>query len=155
MTHQPYVGRRRPEVGFRLVHRRYVHHGEAHYAGGLASGAFVIALFNDIATDLCVQVDNDEGLFASYSEVNFHAPLHAGDVLEVSVEVVRVGTRSRTLRFDAHVLSRANPDAGITAASVLAEPLLVTSAVGTVVVPTAHTGKSVRSSEGERVDDKH
>jgi len=151
MSRDHYVDRPVPEVGFHLVHRRYVHHGEAHYAGGLASGAYVVGLFNDIATDLCVQLDNDEGLFASYSEINFLAPLHAGDVMEVSVEVVRVGSRSRTLRFAAHVISRADPASGVTASRALAEPLPVTSAMGTVVVPTAHPNSQLETTGGERV----
>ena len=138
MTDPHYVERRPPHVGFRLVHRRYIDHSEAHYAGNLASGAFVVGLFGDVATDLCIQVDHDEGLFASYSEVNFHDCLHAGDVLEVSAEIVRVGRRSRTVQFDAHVVSRARLDHGTSAAGVLVEPLRITSAVGTVVVPTRY-----------------
>lgn len=142
MSQAVFASRRRPEAGFRLVHRRYVDHGEAHYAGNLASGGFVVSLFNDIATDLCIQVDHDEGLFASYSEVAFHDALRAGDVLEVSAALKRVGRRSRTVRFEAHVVSRARPELGESASAVLETPLLIASAIGTVVVPTAHEVES-------------
>jgi 3-aminobutyryl-CoA ammonia-lyase len=138
MSQIVFASRRRPEVGLRLVHRRYVDHSEAHYAGNLASGGFVVSLFNDIATDLCIQMDHDEGLFASYSEVSFHDALRAGDVLEVSARLDRVGRRSRTVRFEAHVVSRARPDLGESASAVLKGPMLIASATGTVVVPTAH-----------------
>lgn len=129
----------------RVVHRRYVGHGDAHYGGGIVSGAFIVTLFNDIATDLCIQSDNDEGLFASYSNITFHRPVIAGDVLEVAAELLEVGRRSRRVGFTAHVIARSNVDAGPSAATVLSERLLVTSAEGTVVVPTP---RSSRESSG-------
>lgn len=138
MSRLAFASRRRPEAGFRLVHRRYVDHGAAHYAGNLVSGGLVVSLFNDIATDLCIQVDHDEGLFASYSEVSFHEELRAGDVLEVSGTLDRVGRRSRTVRFEAHVVSRARPDLGESASAGLETPLLIASAIGTVVVPSVY-----------------
>ena len=46
-------------------------------------------LFGDVATEVCIRTDGDEGLFASYSDVQFRAPVRAGDVLEVTAEVVR------------------------------------------------------------------
>jgi 3-aminobutyryl-CoA ammonia-lyase len=139
---EEYAVRSRPEVGTRVVHRRYVDHGAAHYAGSLASGGYVVSLFNDLATDLCIQVDHDEGLFASYDEVTFHGPLLAGDVLELSVEITDVGRRSRALRFEARVVARARPDLGATASGVLIEPVVITTATGTVVVPTLYDGAS-------------
>jgi 3-aminobutyryl-CoA ammonia-lyase len=124
------------EVGMRVVHRRYVPYSHAHYAGDLVDGAYSLGLFGDVATEMCIRTDGDEGLFASYSEVQFRAPVRAGDVLEVSCELVRVGTRSREMRFAVHVVARGAPTAGRPgAAEVLAEPLLATTATGTVVVP--------------------
>lgn len=152
MSQVDFAPRRLPEAGLRLVHRRYVDHGEAHYAGNLASGGFVVSLFNDIATDLCIQVDHDEGLFASYSDVGFHEALRAGDVLEVSATLDRVGRRSRTVRFEAHVVSRARPDHGESASGVLETPLLIASALGTVVVPTAHGDIGDEDPQGGRGD---
>lgn len=122
-------------VGTRLAHRRYVDFSRAHYAGNLVDGGYVMGLFSDIATDLCLHMDGDEGLFASYSSVTFHAPLRAGDVLEVTATVARVGDRSRTVEFAAHVLARSAPDKGPSAGQVFDKPLLVVSATGTVVVP--------------------
>lgn len=124
-------------AGTVLVHRRYVDFGHAHYAGNLVDGAHVLSLFGDIATDLCLHLDGDEGLFASYSEVTFHAPVLAGDVLEVTATVTRVGNRSRTVAFRAQVLARATPENGPSAGRVLDDPLLAVSATGTVVVPGA------------------
>lgn len=124
-------------VGFSVTHRRYVPFSHAHYAGNLVDGAYVLGLFGDIATDLCLHTDGDEGLFASYSQVTFHAPLRAGDVLAIRANVTRVGNRSRTLDFAAHVLARSNPAEGPTAGRILPVPLLVVRATGTVVVPGA------------------
>jgi 3-aminobutyryl-CoA ammonia-lyase len=122
-------------VGVALTHRRYVDFSHAHYAGNLVDGAYVLGMFGDLATDLCLHMDGDEGLFASYSEVTFHAPVQAGDVLEVSATVTGVGNRSRTVSFQAHVLARSRPEDGPSAGQVMDTPLLVVSAVGTVVVP--------------------
>ncbi len=123
-------------VGTRVVHRRYVPYAHAHYAGHLVDGAYSLGLFGDVATEMCILTDGDEGLFASYSDVQFREPVRAGDVLEIGCEIVRVGTRSRQLEFTVHVVARgaATPDRP-GAAQVLDPPLLATTATGTVVVP--------------------
>ena len=124
------------EVGVVVTHRRYVPYSHAHYAGNLVDGAYSLGLFGDVATEVCIRTDGDEGLFASYSDVQFHAPVRAGDVLEVSCEITRVGTRSRELRFAAQVVARSAATAEAPgAARLLPEPMLATSATGTVVVP--------------------
>lgn len=123
-------------VGTTVVHRRYVPYSHAHYAGHLVDGAFSLALFGDVATEMCIVTDGDEGLFASYSEVQFKAPVRAGDVVEVTAEVVRAGTRSREMAFVLTVMARgaATPTAP-GAAHLLEPPLVATTATGTVVVP--------------------
>jgi 3-aminobutyryl-CoA ammonia-lyase len=124
------------EVGTRVVHRRYVPYSDAHYAGNLVDGAYSMKLFGDVATEMCIVTDGDEGLFASYSDVQFREPVRAGDVLEVGCTLVRVGTRSRTLELEVRVVARGCPTAERPgAAEVLAEPLVATTATGTVVVP--------------------
>jgi len=77
--------------GLTVVHRRYVDAGHAHYAGGLVDGAFVLALFGDVATEVCIRTDGDEGLFASYSDVQFRAPVRAGDHVLVHAAAGGVG----------------------------------------------------------------
>jgi 3-aminobutyryl-CoA ammonia-lyase len=124
------------EVGRRVVHRRYVPYSHAHYAGNLVDGAYSLALFGDVATEMCIVTDGDEGLFASYDDVQFLAPVRAGDVLEISCEITRVGTRSRALALAVHVVARGAATADRPgAADVLDPPLLATTATGTVVVP--------------------
>jgi 3-aminobutyryl-CoA ammonia-lyase len=122
-------------VGLTVTHRRYVAYASAHYAGHLVDGAYSLGLFGDVATEVCIRADGDEGLFASYSDVQFLAPVRAGDVLEVTAVVTRVGTRSRRIAFTATVICRGRPDLGESAAEVLAEPMVATTATGTVVVP--------------------
>jgi 3-aminobutyryl-CoA ammonia-lyase len=124
------------DVGTRVVHRRYVPYSDAHYAGNLVDGAYSLKLFGDVATEMCIVTDSDEGLFASYADVQFKEPVRAGDVLEISCELVRVGSRSRTLELSVHVVARGTPTAEQPgAAEVLAEPLVATTATGTVVIP--------------------
>ena len=86
------------EVGLSVTHRRYVPYCDAHYGGNLVDGAYVLGLFGDVATELCIRTDGDEGLFASYSDVQFRAPVRAGDVLEATATVTAVGRRSRAAR---------------------------------------------------------
>jgi 3-aminobutyryl-CoA ammonia-lyase len=122
-------------VGLTVTHKRYVPFGHAHYAGHLVDGAYVLGLFGDVATEVCIRTDGDEGLFASYSDVQFVQPLRAGDVVEVTATVTRVGNRSRDIEFVATVVCRGRPDVSESAAEVLAEPVVITRAKGTVVVP--------------------
>ncbi|HZE32625.1 MAG TPA: hotdog fold domain-containing protein [Actinoallomurus sp.] len=124
-----------PRVGLTVTHRRYVPYGHAHYGGSLVDGAYVLGMFGDVATEACIRSDGDEGLFASYDDVQFRAPVRAGDVLEATATVTRVGRRSRTLAFEARVVCRSRPDKGESAAEVLTEPIIVVTATGTVVVP--------------------
>ena len=125
------------EVGLSVTHRRYVKYGDAHYAGNLVDGAYVLGLFGDVATEVCIRGDADEGLFASYSDVQFRAPVRAGDVIEATATVTAVGRRSRRLAFEARVVCRGEPARGESAASVLTEPIVVVTATGTVVVSAA------------------
>jgi len=126
-----------PRLGLTVTHRRYVPYSHAHYGGSLVDGAYVLGLFGDVATEACIRADGDEGLFASYSDVQFRAPVVAGDVLEVTAVITRVGTRSRDMSFEARVVCRAQPERGPSAAAVLADPVVAVTALGTVVVPPA------------------
>jgi 3-aminobutyryl-CoA ammonia-lyase len=118
-----------------VTHRRYVPYTHAHYAGNLVDGAYALGLFGDVATEACIITDGDEGLFASYAEVQFRAPIRAGDVVEVTARVTRMGTRSRTMDFVCAVVCRGRPDRGDSAAEVLRPPITAVTATGTVVVP--------------------
>ena len=122
-------------IGLSVTHRRYVPYSHAHYAGDLVDGAYVLGLFGDVATEVCIRTDGDEGLFASYDDVQFLAPLRAGDVVEATATVTRMGTRSRGIEFVARVICRGRPDRSESAAEVLDEPIEITRARGTVVVP--------------------
>ena len=125
------------EVGLSVVHRTYVSYAHAHYAGHLVDGAWGLGLFGDVATELCIRTDGDEGLFASYSSVQFLAPVRAGDVIEIEARLVRVGTRSREMEFEVRVVGRGAPERGVSAADVLDPPVVATTARGVVVVPAA------------------
>jgi 3-aminobutyryl-CoA ammonia-lyase len=102
----------RAEVGLVVTHRRYVPYSHAHYAGNLVDGAYSLAAFGDVATEMCIRTDGDEGLFASYSDVQFRAPVRAGDVIEISATLVRVGSRSREMDFEVRVVGRGASERG-------------------------------------------
>jgi 3-aminobutyryl-CoA ammonia-lyase len=109
---------------------------DVHYAGGLVDGARMMALFGDVATELCILNDGDEGLFRAYSQVEFLAPVHAGDFLEVTGELLSVGKTSRQMRFAVHRVIRPAPTAdNPSAAEVLSTPEIIARAEGTCVVP--------------------
>ena len=124
-----------PEVGLRVVHRRYVPYSHAHYAGHLVDGAYSLAAFGDVATELCIRSDGDEGLFASYSDVQFLAPVRAGDVIEIEATLTRIGRRSREIDFAVRVVCRGTGSPLESSAEVLTPPLVATTATGVVVVP--------------------
>lgn len=106
---------------------------DAHYGGDLVDGARMLQLFGDVATELLIQMDGDEGLFAGYDEVAFKAPVRAGDYIEASGEIVSVGNRSRKMSFVARKVICARPDVSASAADVLSEPVVVCTASGTCV----------------------
>ncbi|QIK66449.1 3-aminobutyryl-CoA ammonia-lyase [Nocardioides sp. HDW12B] len=124
-----------PRTGLTVTHRRYVPFSHAHYAGDLVDGAYGLGLFGDVATELCIRSDGDEGLFASYTDVQFRAPVRAGDCIEVTATLTRVGTRSRTMDFELRVVARGRPDRGASSAELLDPPVVATTATGVVVVP--------------------
>lgn len=109
---------------------------DAHYAGGLVDGARMLHLFGDVATELLIRSDGDEGLFVAYDDVQFLAPVHAGDYIEASGRIVAMGKTSRKMVFEARkVIASAGMAGQPSAADVLAEPLVVCKASGTCVVP--------------------
>ena len=124
-----------PRTGHQVVQRRYVSYAHAHYAGNLVDGAWGLGLFGDVATEMCLATDGDEGLFASYAGVQFLAPVRAGDVVEARATLVRVGRRSREMTFELLVVARSEEGARASAGRLLDEPILATTATGTVVIP--------------------
>ena len=107
---------------------------DAHYGGNLVDGARMLALFGDVATELLIRHDGDEGLFKAYDEIEFMAPVYAGDYIEASGEIVHVGNTSRKMVFEARKVIAPRPDISPTACDVLAPPVIVCKASGTCVV---------------------
>lgn len=121
----------------KVIHRIRIGQHEVHYAGDLVDGARCLQLFGDVATELLIRHDGDEGLFRAYQSVEFLAPVRSGDVLEIEAELLTVGRTSRTLRFEARKVIELvrDPLAPPSRARVLPSPVLVCKAVGTCVVP--------------------
>ena len=108
---------------------------DAHYGGNLVDGARMLALFGDVATELLIALDGDEGLFVAYDSVEFLAPVYAGDYIEASGEIVSVGNTSRKMRFEARKVIGVRSDISESAADLLDEPVVVCRASGTCVTP--------------------
>jgi len=123
-------------IGEKVTIRLRMSQADAHYGGNLVDGARMLALFGDVATELLVRHDGDEGLFRAYDRIEFLAPVHAGDFVEASGEIVEVGKSSRRMSFEARKVVAPRPDLSDSAADVLAEPVVVCRASGTCVVPT-------------------
>lgn len=124
-----------PEAMIRL---RMAGH-DAHYAGGLVDGARMLQLFGDVATELLIRLDGDEGLFRAYEKVEFLAPVFAGDYLEVTGRITHVGNTSRKMIFEVRKVIQPLPlergGLAVSSAEVLAEPVVVCRAEGTCVTP--------------------
>jgi len=108
---------------------------DAHYGGNLVDGAKMLHLFGDVATELLIRRDGDEGLFAAYDNVEFLAPVYAGDYIEVEGEIIKEGNTSRKMVFEARKVIRPLPELSDSAAEVLKEPVIVCRASGTCVTP--------------------
>ena len=107
---------------------------DAHYGGELVNGAFMLSLFGDVATELAILCDGDEGLLVGYESVEFLAPLYAGDFVEATGRITKIGRTSRRIEFEARKVITARRDISDSAADVLETPIVVGRAVGTTVV---------------------
>jgi 3-keto-5-aminohexanoate cleavage enzyme len=129
------------EQNLKVVLRLRIGAHDAHYAGELVDGAKCLQLFGDVATELLIRLDGDEGLFRAYDSVEFLAPVRAGDYLEVEGELLSMGKSSRKMRFEARKVIenvRGEPGVAPSAANVLDPPVVVCRASGTCVVPAEY-----------------
>lgn len=108
---------------------------DAHYGGNLVDGARMLGLFGDVATELLIERDGDEGLFRAYDSVEFLAPVYAGDFIEATGKIVSEGKTSRRMEFEARKVIAPRPDVNDSACDVLDEPIVVCRASGTCVTP--------------------
>lgn len=108
---------------------------DAHYGGNLVDGARMLALFGDVATELLIRMDGDEGLFVAYDAVEFLAPVYAGDYVEAEGRIVKVGNTSRAMTFEARKVIAARTDVNESAADLCDPPVVVCRASGTCVTP--------------------
>lgn len=122
------------EIGESLIRVR-MSDSDAHYGGGLVDGAKILSLFGDVATELLIRLDGDEGLFLRYDEVEFIAPVFCGDYIEAKGWITNVGNTSRHMEFEAKKVVSAKRDEGETAADFLDEPVVVARARGVCVTP--------------------
>ncbi len=124
-------------LGTKVSLRMRMSSHDAHYAGELVDGARMLALFGDLATELLIRLDGDEGLFRAYDAVEFLAPVFAGDYVEATAELTRIGSTSRSMRFEARkvIANTRAPGQPASAADILAEPVVVCRATGTCVTP--------------------
>lgn len=108
---------------------------DAHYGGNLVDGAHMTHLFGDVATELLILCDGDEGLFCAYDNIEFLAPVYAGDYIEAEGWITKIGNSSRKMEFEARKVIVPRPDINDSACDVLDEPIVVCKASGTCVVP--------------------
>ncbi len=108
---------------------------DAHYGGNLVDGAKMLQLFGDVATELLIRHDGDEGLFKAYDMIDFMAPVYAGEFIEAEGRIVHVGNTSRKMEFEARKVVVPRPDISDSAADFLNEPIVVCRATGTCIVP--------------------
>ncbi len=129
-----------PEISAMIRTRMSAH--DAHYGGQLVNGAHMLSLFGDVATELAIICDGDEGLLVGYESVEFLAPLFAGDYIEAYGRITRIGHTSRRMEFEARKVIAARPDIGDSAADILVAPVIVGRAVGTTVVKVERQRKN-------------
>ncbi len=62
---------------------------DVHYAGNLVDGARILNMFGDLATELTINYDGDEGLLRAYDKVEFFAPCIAEISLKSQEKLLR------------------------------------------------------------------
>jgi 3-aminobutyryl-CoA ammonia-lyase len=117
-----------------VSHRLRLSQSDAHYGGNLVAGGRLMELFGDVATELCIRSDGDEGLLAGYSSVRFLRPVYAGDFVETRGKITERGRSSRQMEFEIVRYAHPRTDLSESAADLLAEPEVVARAAGTCVV---------------------
>src|SRR5216683_4447747 len=122
------------ETEFSAMIRVRMSASDAHYGGQLVNGAHMLSLFGDVATELAILCDGDEGLLVGYEKIEFLAPIYAGDFIEATGRLTLVGRSSRRIEFEARKVIAARPDINPSAAEVLDTPVVVGRAIGTTVV---------------------
>jgi len=128
-------------MGEKTLIRVRMSQADAHYGGNLVDGSRMLQLFGDVATELLIRHDGDEGLFRAYDMVEFLAPVHAGDYIEAEGEITAVGKTSRKMRFEARKVVAPRPDVSVSAADALEQPVIVCRATGTCVTPKENQRK--------------
>jgi len=118
----------------KVVHKLRLSLNDAHYSGNLVDGARVLQIFGDVATEVLIRLDGDEGLFKAYEKIEFIKPLYAGDFIEVEGTILSMGNTSRKIEFKCYKVIETRHDISISAADYLNEKILVTHAIGTCVV---------------------
>jgi len=129
-------------MGEKALIRVRLSQADAHYGGNLVDGSRMLQLFGDVATELLIRHDGDEGLFRAYDMVEFLAPVHAGDYIEAEGEITSVGKTSRKMRFEARKVVVPRPDVSVSAADALEQPVVVCRASGTCVTPKENQRRS-------------
>ena len=122
-------------IGLKVTLRLRMGTHDAHYGGDLVDGARMLGLFGDVATELLICLDGDEGLFRAYDMVEFLAPVYAGDYVEAEGTITQIGNTSRKMTFEARKVIRSQPAVSASAAEVLEPPIVVCRATGTCVTP--------------------
>src|ERR1700686_4003286 len=102
----------------------------------------MLSLFGDLATELAIIWDGDEGLLVGYEKVELLAPLYAGDFVEAVGRITNIGRTSRSMEFECRKVIAARLDISDSAADVLDEPIIVGRAIGTTVVKAERQRKS-------------
>lgn len=124
-------------IGEKVVIHVRMSTGDAHYAGNLVNGSKMLDYFGDVATELLIRMDGDEGLFRTYEHVDFLAPIYAGDFMEYQGWIESAGNTSRRMLFEAYKIIEPAQGEGLeaSAANVLNPPILVGKAEGICIVP--------------------
>ncbi|MGI5906881.1 MAG: hotdog fold domain-containing protein [Candidatus Pararuminococcus gallinarum] len=123
-------------IGEKVILRVRMSASEAHYAGELVNGSHILDFWGDVGTELAIRLHGDESLFLGYENVRFTAPVYAGDFMEYHGWIEKAGNTSLTCKFEAYkyITLPRDPELAISAANVLAEPVLCATATGTLVV---------------------
>lgn len=126
----------KPEKNYETMIRVRLSSGDAHYAGQLVNGSHAVELMGDVATELMIMHDGNEGQCIGYDKIAFTSPMYSGDFLEVVGRIIGIEGNKRKVQCRAFKIAT---NAGLikqeSAVNVLETPVMTAEAISTYVVP--------------------
>lgn len=126
----------KPEKEYESMIRVRMSSSDAHYAGELVNGSRTVEYMGDVATNLMIMHDGNEGTCIGYDSIRFTAPTYAGDFIEVVGRIIGVcGNKRKVQMRSFKIAENARIPEQDSAVNVLEEPVMTVETIATYETP--------------------